>query len=124
MKEFGFVVEYGPGSLADLLQLLAEEHVNVEAIAGIESDGTGLIRLIPDSPQKAAAVLRGLGIAYEEREALVIDLPNHPGELAALLDRLGKDGVDLLSCYAGVERNRLFLTAAQLEQAKRILHLT
>jgi len=123
MKEFGFVVEYGPGTLADLLQLLAEERVNVEAIAGIESDGTGLIRLIPDDAGKTAAVLRGLGIAYEEREALFLDLPNHPGELAALLDRLAKDGVDILSCYAGVERSRLYLTAAQLEQAKRTLHL-
>ncbi len=123
MKEFGFVVEYGPGSLADLLQLFAEERVNIEAIAGIESDGSGLIRLVPDSSGKAAAVLRGLGIIYEEREALSLDLPNHPGELATLLDRLGKEGIDVLSCYAGVERNRLFLTAAQLDQAKRILHI-
>ena len=79
--------------------------------------------MIPDNPGKATAVLHGLGIAYEEREALSLDLPNHPGELAALLDRLGKEGVDILSCYAGVERNRLYLTAAQLDQAKRILHL-
>jgi len=51
----------------------------------------------------------------------VVDLPNHPGELASLLGRLSSEGIDVLSCYVGVERNKVVLTVDQVDKAKQIL---
>lgn len=123
MKEFGFTVKYQPGSLAEVVEALGNERVNIDGIAGIAAQAAGFIRLVADNPGKARNVLQSLGIDFEEQEALVLDLPNHPSELANLLRRLGSEGIDVLSCYAGVERNKLVLTVDQLDKAKQILRI-
>ena len=123
MKEFRFSLENSPGALAEVASALGEERVNIEAIAGIGAGEEGLIRLVPDNPGKARRVFEGLGIGFEEKEALTIDVPNHPGELATLLRRLAAEGLNVESCYAGVEKNKLFLTVDQVDQAKRILRI-
>jgi hypothetical protein len=124
MTEFSFIVAYEPGSLVGFLNTLAEERVNIEAIAGITADATGFIRLTTDNPEATRDVLHGLGMGFEERPTLELEVPNQPGELATLLDRLAKEGIDVLSCYGGVERNKLFLTVDRLEEAKRALHVS
>ena len=123
MKEFGFTVKYQPGSLAEVVEALGNERVNIDGIAGIAAQATGFIRLVADNPGKARNALQSLGIDFEEKEALVLDLPNHPSELANLLRRLSSEGIDVLSCYAGVERNKLVLTVDQPDKAKQILRI-
>jgi hypothetical protein len=122
MTEFGFIVAYEPGSLVGFLETLAEEDVSIEAIAGITAEATGIIRLITDRPDATRDVLRGLGMQFEEREAVRLEVPHRPGELAALLSRLAKEGIDVLSCYAGVQKNDLILTVDRLDEARRMLH--
>ena len=123
MKELRFTVENRPGTLAEVAVALGEEHVNIDGIAGVEVEGTGLIRLVTDNPGKARRVLQNLALDFEESEALVIDIPNHPGELATLLSRLASDGINVESCYAGVERNKLVLTVDDVALAKQILRI-
>ena len=123
MKEFRFTLENSPGALVEVASALGEERINIEAIAGIGAGEEGLIRLVPDNPGKARRVLADLGVEFEEKEALAIDVPNHPGELATLLRRLAAEGLNVESCYAGVEKNKLFLTVDQVDQAKRILRI-
>lgn len=123
MKEFSFTVEYRPGSLAEVVKALGDERVNIDGVAGIAAQATGFIRLVTDDPGKTRNVLQSLSIDFEEKEALVVDLPNHPGELASLLRRLSSDGIDVLSCYAGVERNKVVLTVDQVDKAKQILRI-
>jgi len=82
-----------------------------------------LIRLVTDNPGKARRLLQDLAVDFEESEALVIDIPNHPGELATLLGRLASDGINVESCYAGVERNKLVLTVDDTALAKQILRI-
>ena len=123
MKELRFTVENRPGALAEVAAALGEEHVNIDGIAGVEVEGTGLIRLVADNPGKARRVLQNLALDFEESEALIIDIPNHPGELATLLGRLASDGINVESCYAGVERNKLVLTVDDVALAKQILRI-
>lgn len=123
MKEFSFTVEYRPGSLAEVVKALGDERVNIDGVAGIAAQATGFIRLVTDDPGKTRNVLQSLRIDFEEEEALVVDLPNHPGELANLLRRLSDEGIDVLSCYSGVERNKVVLTVDQVDKAKQILRI-
>lgn len=124
MKEFRFDLENRPGALAEVAEAFGEERVNIEGIAGVAGDDKGLIRLVADDAGKARRVLGNLGIAFEEKEALVIDVPNHPGELATVLRRLAEEGLNVESSYAGVERNKLVLAVDQVDQAKRILRIS
>lgn len=123
MKEFGFDVGSEPGSLAKIVDALGKEHVNIEGIAGITAGDKGSIRLVTDNPGEARNILRELQVEIEESEAIDIDLPNHPGELATLLQRLASEGINVLSCYAAVERNKVILTVDHIDRTKQILHL-
>jgi len=123
MKELRFTVKNQPGTLAKVATALGEERVNIDGIAGVGVEDSGLIRLVTDNPGKARRVLQDLALDFEESEALVIDIPNHPGELAALLDRLANDRINVESCYAGVERNKLVLTVDDVALAKQILRI-
>ena len=123
MKEFSFILGNNPGALVEVTEALANEHINVEGIAGLTVLEEGVIALVTDNPDKARKVLRGQGIEYEERETLVMDVPHQPGQIATILARLSSEGLNVLSCYAGVEKNRLFLTVDHTDRAKSILKL-
>ena len=112
-----------PGALVGIAQALGNEHVNIEGIGGLTVLEEGVIGLVTDDPGKARKVLRDVNVDFEEREALVIDLPNHPGELATLLDRLSRERINVLSCYPAVEKNRVILTVDQVDRAKEILRI-
>ena len=123
MKEFSFLVGNCPGALVEIAEALGNDHVNIEGIGGLTVLEEGVIGLVTDDPGKARKVLRTAEVDFEEREALVIDLPNHPGELATLLGRLSTDRINVLSCYAAVEKNRVILTVDQPDRAKEILRI-
>jgi len=123
VKEFSFLVGNCPGALVEIAQALGNEHVNIEGIGGLTVLDEGVIGLVADDPGKARKVLRDVNVDFEEREALVIDLPNHPGELATLLDHLSRERINVLSCYPAVEKNRVILTVDQVDRAKEILRI-
>lgn len=123
MKELRFTVENQPGALAKVATAFGEEKVNIEGISGTATGDTGLICLVTDNPGNARNVLQKLDVAFEEKDALVIDIPNHPGELGKLLDRLAEDGLNVESAYAAVERNRIVLTVNDVGRAKKLLRI-
>ena len=123
MKELRFTVENQPGALAKVAAAFGEEKVNIDGISGTGTGDTGLICLVTDNPGKARSVLQKLGVAFEEKEAEVIDIPNHPGELGRLLDRLAKEGLNVESAYAAVERNKIVLTVDDVARAKQLLRM-
>jgi len=123
VKEFSFLIGNCPGALVDIAKAMGEDHVNIDGIAGLTVLEEGVVSLMPDDAGKARKILKDKGISFEEREALVIDLPNHPGELATLLDRLRVDHINVLSCYAGVEKHQVIITVDQVDRAKEILRI-
>jgi len=123
VKEFSFLVGNCPGALVEIAEALGDDHVNIEGIGGLTVLEEGVVGLVTDEPGKARKVLRAAEVDFEEREALVIDLPNHPGELATLLARLSGERINVLSCYAAVEKNRVILTVDRPDRAKEILRI-
>jgi len=123
VKEFSFTIGNCPGALVEVAEAFGEGHVNIEGIAGITVLEEGVVSLVTDDPGKARRALQDAGVEFEEREALVIDLPNHPGELATLLGRLSSDRINVLSCYPAVEKNQIVLTVDDTDAAKRVFHL-
>jgi hypothetical protein len=123
MREFSFILGNNPGALVEVAEALGTEHVNIEGIAGVTVLEEGVIALVTDSADKTRKILRSLEIEYTEREALLMDLPHQPGQLATILLRLSAERINVLSCYCGVERNQLVLTVDQADRAKAIFKL-
>jgi len=123
MKEFSFLIGNCPGALVEMAVELKKEHVNIEGIAGLTVLDEGVVSLVTDNPGTARKLLKGMGIDFEEREALVMDLPHHPGEISTLLGRLKEDHINVLSVYAGVEKNKLIFTVDDVDKTKQILRM-
>lgn len=123
MKEFAFIIGNNPGAMGEIAKALGDEHVNIEGVAGLTVLEEGVISIITDDDGKARKILKGMSIDFEEREALVMDLPHHAGELATVLDRLKQDHINVLSVYAGVEKHQLVFTVDKIDRTKEILRL-
>jgi hypothetical protein len=123
MKEFSFMIGNCPGALVEVAQELKTERVGIEGIAGLTVLEEGVVSMVTDNPDATRKKLKERQIDFEEREAIVMDLPHHPGELATLLSRLKEDHINVLSIYAGVEKNTLVFTVDQLERTKQILRI-
>jgi len=123
MKEFSFLMGNCPGALVEIAAELKKEHVNVEGIAGLTVLEEGVISLVTDNPGSTRKILKNLNVDFEEREALVMDLPNHPGEISTLLGRLKEDHINVLSIYAGVDKNKLLFTVDQVDKTKKIFRM-
>ena len=123
MKEFAFLMGNCPGAFVEIAELMGKDHVNIEGVAGLTVLEEGVVSLITDDDGKARKILKAKGIDFEEREALVIDLPNHPGELATLLDRLRIDHINVLSVYPSVEKHQVVITVDKVDRTKEIFRL-
>jgi len=121
VREFQLTVRNQPGSFAKVASALAEVGVGIEVAAGMGRRNEGLIRLVADDAAKARKVLVSLGISFEEKEVLVVEVGSHPRELAGVLDRLANAGINVESVYAAVGRNKLVLAVDEIDRAKDVL---
>lgn len=95
--------ENRPGSVAAGIKSLAEAGVNIVAILGWNPQN--LAQIVTDNPRKAAKALAAANIAFTERAAEVVELPNKPGALVAYLDKLARKGVNLHSLSATTSKS-------------------
>jgi len=123
VKEFSFLMGNCPGAVAEIAETLGNEHVNIEGIAGLTVLDEGVVSLVTDNPGTTRKKLQQLNIDFEEREAVVLDLPSHPGELATLLGRLKEEHINVLSIYAVADKSKLAFTVDDLDRTKAILRI-
>ncbi|MGW8256131.1 MAG: hypothetical protein ACWGMZ_01465 [Thermoguttaceae bacterium] len=88
-----------PGRLADMLNSLAKEKVNFQALTVMDSGKRGTVRLVPDDLREATDVLENLNIDYEVSEVLLVEIPNHPGGFRKICERLASDHLNIDYAY-------------------------
>jgi hypothetical protein len=132
MKDLKVTLENRPGTLAELSQALGMAGVNIEGIAGFAREIKGsedrefvthVTHILVDDATPAKKALKSAGIRIEEeREALVIDMKDRPGELAAVTRRLSEAGVNIEYFYTAT-RTRMVLGVNEPEKAIGLLGL-
>lgn len=123
VQEFTFYLGNRPGALLEVVAALAEENINIEAIAALTVLDEAVVAMVTDAPDRARKLLKRMNVDFEEREALSLSVPHQPGQLAIILDRLAREGINVLSCYFAVEKNLLIFTVDDLAKAKAIFRL-
>lgn len=99
MKEFSVTLANQPGQLATLARKLSDAGVHIQSLAAIGSDSESLVRLMPDDDDATRRVLHASGLHFEERLVLDTFLPDEPGALAEVAQRLADAGVNIESIY-------------------------
>jgi hypothetical protein len=102
-------LEDRPGELARLGEALGSAGVNVEGFFATTEGGRGTVHVLVEDAAAARRGLEGAGISVTgERELLVVDAPNQPGQLGQTARRLADAGVNIEIAYGTAEGKLAF----------------
>ena len=92
--------ENKPGAFSQVAEALGRAGVNIEGVAEIE----GIVHVLVEDAVAARRALEAAGLNVEdEREVLVVNVPDRPGELAKITRKIADEGVNLDVLYMASE---------------------
>jgi hypothetical protein len=118
------ILQDRPGELARLGAATGEAGVNIQGMCAFTGEGTGVIHLLFDDEQAAAARAAleeaGMGVA-DEREVLVIDIEDRPGTLGELARSLAEASVNIELAYTTFGGVKLVIATDDVDSARAAL---
>ncbi len=104
------------GLLAEVTSALDAAGVNILAIGAYDKGDMGEFLMITSNNKLAYEALAQLGGEMDMRSVVVAEVPNVPGELAAIARALAANDINVSQVFAtsvdGAEKTMLVLTAA------------
>jgi hypothetical protein len=124
-KQLSIFLENKPGVLARLCETFSENKVNIQGLSISDTVDHAVVRLLTSNPKKAQALLEDAGVLVVETDVLVLTLPDRPGQLAQIANKLAKGKVNIEYAYGTTEENggQLVLRVSDIKKALKILKL-
>jgi len=120
-KDLLVFLEDRPGTLADMGEALGKAGVNIDGICAVQHNEKGAIHLLVEDSAAASKALEAGDIKVEaERDVLVLDITDTPGELGKIARKFADAGVNIDLVYLA-SKTRLVLGVDDLEKAKAAL---
>ncbi len=104
VRQLSVFLENKPGRLCAATDVLAKEGININALTLADTTEFGILRLIVDSPDKAADILRGIGVVVRITKVLAIAMNDAPGGAGDILHTLSGAGLNIEYMYVCVGR--------------------
>lgn len=112
-----------PGELARTVKLLGNRQIDIKALYLSKTEGeepAGQVRMIVTNTALAVKALQEAGLKPVEEEVVVVALDDRPGGLAAALDVLSGEDINVEYAYGFVSRQeRRALSILGLEDRNR-----
>ena len=100
IRQISIFLENKPGQLAGICRALAKAEVNIATLSLADSADFGIVRMIVDDHVKGARVLTEAGFAVRETEVVTVTVPDRPGGMAELMEKIDSAGLDVKYSYA------------------------
>jgi hypothetical protein len=115
-----------PGVLAAVCRDLSEHRINIEAVTIANVVDHAVVRMVVSDPVAAVHLLEERGVLVIVSDVLAIELPDRPGAIEALAERLGKADVNIDYMYGSSRGSRagrptIFVRVADVRSARRAL---
>lgn len=127
-RAFVVTLDNKPGKLGELTRAVASANINVTGIDVIPNGGhTASVRLLVSDPVKMEQMLHQKGIQFQSFDVLSVRVPNRPGGIAEISERLGKAGLDIETMYGyaghgvGPQESEVVLQVRDITQAEQVL---
>lgn len=104
LKQLTVFVENKQGALVDITDALASHSVNLRALSIADTQDFGLLRLIVNDNDTAAAVLQEKGYILKITDVVGVKIGDQPGKLSKALGVLADAGVNVEYLYAFMAR--------------------
>ncbi len=120
-KDLTISMEDKPGTLAAAAEQLGHAGVNIEGICGYPSGGRGHGHILVEDAAKARRALEAAGVRVEnERDVIVVEIPDRPGELGRATRKLANAGVNIDLIYLAT-RTRVVIGSPDLATARKAI---
>lgn len=121
ITEIFVVLENKPSTLGDLCSHLAENGINIDAIAVFQDTA----KLLVSNVNKAMKILSKLDYTTELRDVLLVQLENRPGALSEMATKLGNKGINIEYCYGTLSKKKnstdIIIDVSDIDKAIKIL---
>lgn len=97
--EIIFSTDNKVGKLEEIARLIKDNGINIRAISAWVIDGKAFFRLVSSDNTKAREALQNLGKDIDEKEVVIVDIPDKVGQLFALASKLKDNNIDLKHIY-------------------------
>jgi hypothetical protein len=104
VKQISVFLENKSGRLLDVTRGLADAGVNIRAICVADTSDYGVVRLIVDDPEKAHDGLKARGFTVKETTVIAVEVDDRPGGLAAVMDPLVEQEMNIEYLYGFLEK--------------------
>lgn len=114
-------LENTPGALAGVAAAISDAGVNIAAATCLHAGDNAELHILVKHAEAAKHSLSITGLAVSsEREVVIVDVHDRPGELADVTRRIAKAGVNLDLVYVATG-DRVVFGAPDLEGLKAVL---
>jgi hypothetical protein len=104
VEQISIFIENKSGRLAEITRILGNADINIRALSLADTTDFGILRMIVNNVEDAKAVLKEKGFTVSKTEVVAIEVPDRPGGLAAILQTLDREQINVEYMYAFVER--------------------
>ncbi len=120
-SDLTIVLENRTGTLAVMGEALGKAGINIDGICEFPSEGQGVVHILVRDAASARKVLEGAGIhVLGQREVVILDLPDRPGELGKICRRIADTGGNIELVYLSME-GKLVVGADTLDRLRAVL---
>lgn len=106
VKQISVFLENTPGKLAELTEVLSQNHIDMRALSLAEASDFGIVRIIVDDVYGASTVLRDANYIISITKVLAVEMPDEPGALSRTIRVLGENGINIEYMYAFTTRKK------------------
>jgi hypothetical protein len=101
IEQLSVFLQNEKGRLAQMCRLIGDAGLDMHALVVADTAEYGVARVICDRPRSARKALEAAGFAVSLTRVIAVEVPDRPGALAEVLERLGDEdiNVEYLYCF-------------------------
>ncbi len=105
VSQISVFLENRSGGLADVVDVLARNGVDMKAVSVADMSDFGILRVIVDDADRTRGVLREAGFTVDKTNVVAVEVPDRPGGLADTLHALRSGGINVEYMYSAARRS-------------------
>ncbi|GJM26880.1 MAG: amino acid-binding protein [Phycisphaerae bacterium] len=98
--QFSVFLGNKPDTLGRVCRALATAKINIVALTMMDVTEHGVLRIVARNPDKARAVIKDMNLSMTEVKVLAVTMPNKPGMLADVCEKLSAHRVPISYLYS------------------------
>ena len=104
VKQLTVFVENRQGSLVEITDLFAANHVDMRALSIADTQEFGILRVIVNDTAEAMRILKAGGYLVQATDVIAVKISDAPGKLSSALHALNIKGINVEYLYAFLAR--------------------